>query len=130
MHFILACISWRHSLDVSEGDSIRMQWVRTAGGLGGWRAYPWGLALGIVLLVRASSDWETRDGIVTIVLGGQTSLILPSFTQLLLVATIALAGPGGFLVARHTRTVLHAVLVGGFTGFLGVAVCVVGRLAE
>ena len=107
-----------------------MRWIRTAGGLGGWRTYPWGLVLGILLLVRASADWETRESAVALTIGGQASLVLPSFVQLLLLATIALAGPAAFLAARRSGTILHGVLVGGFTSVLGVAVCVVGRLAE
>ena len=90
----------------------RLRWLTTAGGLGAWRTYPYGAALGIVLVMWAlltpalppDADGETV---------GWLFGLAPASAALF-------AGAAGFATARRTRHILPAVLVGVITGLLGV----------
>ena len=92
----------------------RLRWLTTAGGLGAWRTYPYGAALGIVLVIwaRLTPALPPDDD-------GDT---VGWFIGLAVVSAALFAGAAGFATARRTRHMLPGVLVGAVTGLVGVLI--------
>ena len=90
---------------------MRLRWLITAGGLGPWRIYPYGAALGVVLVIwaRITPTLPPDDD-------GDT---VAWFVGLAAVSAGLCAGAAGFTAARRTRHILPGVLVGAVTGLLG-----------
>jgi hypothetical protein len=87
-------------------------WLTTAGGLGAWRTYPYGAALGMLLVisVRVAPGLPPDED-------GETV----GWLFLLAAASAALcAGPAGFAIAWRTHRLALGVLIGAVTGVVGV----------
>jgi hypothetical protein len=89
-----------------------LRWLTTAGGLGAWRTYSYGAALGLVLVIwaRLIPGFPPDDDGETV---GWVFLLAPASAALC-------AGAAGFATARRTRQLPLGVLVGVVTGLLGV----------
>jgi len=92
-----------------------LRWLATAGGLGAWRVYPYGMALAVELTLVPAIGPDTVDG--------------GAMTWFLLVASGSAASLGlmaGFAVARTTGRIGRGVLVGGLTPLIGVTLADLG----
>ena len=92
----------------------QLRWLTTAGGLGAWRTYPYGAALGIVLVL-----WARLTPALPPDEDGDT---VGWFIGLAAASAALLAGAAGFATARRTRHILPGVLVGAATGLVGVLI--------